>query len=115
MEDESNLEQSPRPIRKELEKEDLDASIEDMADLETAFESSSLSSPKLNKADYAVLRYLYSEYADVPANIADASDYNRTYIHQRLTRLEEWGLVHNRGNGVYELDWDVVDVVRVAF
>ena len=89
---------------RELDENDFDAGIQEMADLQAAFETSNMSSPKFNYADYAALLYLYHKTADVPANIAEATDYDRTYIHQRLTRLEEWGVVNKRGHGVYELD-----------
>lgn len=58
----------------------------------------------LNDADMAILHYLCEFYADVPANISDRTGYNRTYIHQRLKRLSEHNIVHNRGNGVYQID-----------
>ena len=99
----------------EISDSDFEPSIEQMADLQNAFDKSNGPTPSLNKADYVVLYYLFAKTADVPSNIAEGTGYNRTYIHQRLTRLEEWGIVKNRGHGVYELNHDTIDIVRSVF
>jgi hypothetical protein len=57
----------------------------------------------LNKADDAIIDDLLEHVADLPANIAERTDYDRMYVHQRLKRLNEHKIVRNRGNGVYEL------------
>lgn len=99
----------------EISDSDLEPSDERIADLQNAFDNLNGPTPSLNKADYVVLYYLFAKTADVPANIAEDSGYNRTYIHQRLKRLEEWGIVRNRGHGVYQLDYEISDVVRSVF
>jgi predicted transcriptional regulator len=63
----------------------------------------------LNKADEQILNYLVANIADVPINIAEALDYDRTYIQQRLKRMEEHQIVTNRGRGVYEINRELYD------
>jgi len=115
MEEESGIDRNKRLRYGEIDENELEPDIEMMANLQQAFDRTDGPTPKLNKGDYVVLKYLYWKTADVPANIADATGYNRTYVHQRLTRLEEWGIVKNRGHGVYELNRDTVDIVRAYF
>lgn len=56
----------------------------------------------LNAADRAVLEELQLG-RNVPANIADSTGYSKQYIRERISRLEEHGVVENVGRGVYEL------------
>lgn len=56
----------------------------------------------LNAADRAVLEELRLG-RNVPANIADSTGYSKQYIRERISRLEEHGVVENIGRGVYEL------------
>ncbi|WP_440769672.1 hypothetical protein [Natronorubrum sp. DTA28] len=86
----------------------------EIVDLEAALDGDEMRIPSLNQADYTILVYLYHHTADVPANIANSTDYNRTYIQQRCNRLQEWDLLHNRGHGVYELSDSTRNVVDVT-
>lgn len=55
-----------------------------------------------NDADEAVIEALRGG-RNLPANIAEETGYSRQYLNQRLRRLEEHGIVENRGHGLYEL------------
>jgi DNA-binding IclR family transcriptional regulator len=37
------------------------------------------------------------------ANIREDTDRHRSYVNRRLTQLQDYGLVRNIGNGVYEI------------
>ncbi|TYT60858.1 MarR family transcriptional regulator [Natrialba swarupiae] len=60
-----------------------------------------------NDADWGILHQLCEYHADVPANLAERLDYDRTYIHHRLKRLTEHNILENRGNGVYQINEDL--------
>lgn len=62
---------------------------------------------KLNRTDILIIEEL-GEGRNVPSNIADAIEKNQQYVRDRLTRLEEWSVVHNLGRGVYELNEEEV-------
>lgn len=63
----------------------------------------------LNGCDKAILRDLIEHTADVPSNIGERNDYDRTYVHQRCTRLTEHRILRNRGNGVYQIHEQAID------
>lgn len=60
----------------------------------------------LNPADKAILKQLESEEQSVPARLAEQTDYDRQYIHKRLRRLDEHGIVESLSHGLYRFkEW----------
>jgi len=55
----------------------------------------------LNPADKAILEYLEEEGQSVPARLADQTGYDRQYVHKRLRRLDEHGVVESLSHGLY--------------
>ena len=56
---------------------------------------------ELNPADKAILDVLQEEHQSVPARIAEQTEYDRQYVHKRLKRLAEHGVVESVGHGLY--------------
>ncbi|MFC4989686.1 MarR family transcriptional regulator [Saliphagus infecundisoli] len=57
---------------------------------------------QLNTADNAVLNVL-QEGRVTPGYVEDRTDYNQSYVSQRLRRLEEHGHVKTLATGLWEL------------
>lgn len=56
-------------------------------------------------ADERILEFLRDNDSGTPTTMSreDSMHFSRSYIHQRLGKLEEYGLVQFLGNGVYVL------------
>lgn len=65
-----------------------------------------MSKISLNPADEAILDQLAEEKQSVPARLAQQSGYDRQYIHKRLKRLSEHGMVEKLSHGLYRLKND---------
>jgi hypothetical protein len=62
---------------------------------------------QLKRVDKAILTYMREDGGRLtPSWIADEIDYERPYVNQRLTRLEEHGHVANPGYGLWTLEND---------
>jgi hypothetical protein len=62
---------------------------------------------QLKRVDKAILAYMREDGGRLtPSWIADEIDYERPYVNQRLTRLEEHGHVANPGYGLWTLEND---------
>jgi predicted HTH transcriptional regulator len=65
---------------------------------------------RFNECDEAILSHL-EEGRVTSAYLETEIEWSRSYITQRLKRLEEHDLVQNLGNtGLYEMDVDVFDL-----
>jgi len=62
---------------------------------------------ELNPADKAIIDVLEDETQSVPARIADQTGYDRQYVHKRLRRLSEHGIVESLSHGLYRLNKDI--------
>jgi DNA-binding IclR family transcriptional regulator len=62
---------------------------------------------ELNPADKAIIEVLEDETQSVPARIADQTGYDRQYVHKRLRRLTEHGIVESLSHGLYRLNKDI--------
>jgi len=62
---------------------------------------------ELNPADKAIIDVLEDEMQSVPARIADQTGYDRQYVHKRLRRLSEHGIVESLSHGLYRLNKDI--------
>jgi len=62
---------------------------------------------ELNPADRAIIDVLEDEMQSVPARIADQTGYDRQYVHKRLRRLSEHGIVESLSHGLYRLNKDI--------
>lgn len=62
---------------------------------------------ELNPADKAIIGVLEDETQSVPARIADQTGYDRQYVHKRLRRLTEHGIVESLSHGLYRLNEDI--------
>ena len=62
---------------------------------------------ELNPADKAIIDVLEEETQSVPARIADQTGYDRQYVHKRLRRLTEHGIVTSLSHGLYRLTEDI--------
>ena len=76
---------------------------------EMATQSSVMGDIKLNPADNAILDVLADEQQSVPARIAEQAGYDRQYVHKRLQRLTEHGIVTSLSHGLYRLEKDPRD------
>lgn len=54
-------------------------------------------------AQKAVLKHLFEKGDNLPANIAEDTDYHRNYLTNQIRELAEAGLVRNKGRGVWTL------------
>lgn len=61
----------------------------------------------LNPADKAIIDVLETETQSVPARIADQTGYDRQYVHKRLRRLAEHGVVESLSHGLYRLNEEI--------
>jgi DNA-binding IclR family transcriptional regulator len=62
---------------------------------------------ELNPADKAIVEVLEEETQSVPARIAEQTGYDRQYVHKRLRRLAEHGVVESLSHGLYRLNEDI--------
>jgi DNA-binding IclR family transcriptional regulator len=62
---------------------------------------------ELNPADEAIIDVLETETQSVPARIAEQTGYDRQYVHKRLRRLSEHGIVESLSHGLYRLNKDI--------
>jgi len=62
---------------------------------------------ELNPADKAIIDVLEDEMQSVPARIADQTGYDPQYVHKRLRRLSEHGIVESLSHGLYRLNKDI--------
>lgn len=65
-----------------------------------------MSDVKLNPADESIIDKLAQEGQSVPARLAEQTDYDRQYVHKRLKRLSEHGIVEPLSHGLYRLKKD---------
>jgi DNA-binding IclR family transcriptional regulator len=70
----------------------------------------------LTSVDVAVLRDLYTNGDDVPANVAERTGHHRVSVSRCLSgkedSLEERGFVESKGRGVWRLTQDGLEVAR---
>lgn len=66
----------------------------------------------LSEADIAILVDLIRHGDNTPKNVAETIGKSRVHVHNRLNEMEEDGLTHNKGGGVWTLTPDGVELAR---
>ena len=69
---------------------------------------------KLSPVERAILSCLLNEGDNVPANIADETDFHSKSISRSLANLEDRGHVENKGRGVYRLTTSGLDLAELV-